>query len=112
MAIAVFTQIVKRNGRSEEFNPLKITKALAKAGEVTGEFGPEVAQKMTMRVINIAQQMFVDNPTVEGIQDIVEDVLLSSPTAKQPNRISSTVNSILRCVKLPPSLIQIWWIST
>ena len=37
---------------------------------------------MTVRVINIAQQMFTDNPTVEGIQDIVEDVLLSSPYRK------------------------------
>jgi len=82
MAIALFTQIIKRNGRSEEFNPLKITKALTKAGQVTAEFGPEIAQKMTMRVINIAQQMFLDNPTVEAIQDIVEDVLLSSPYRK------------------------------
>ncbi len=82
MAIAVFTQIIKRNGRSEEFNPLKITKAITKAGQVTGEFGPEIAQKMTVRVINIAQQIFIDNPTVEGIQDIVEDVLLSSPYRK------------------------------
>jgi len=79
MAIAVFTQIIKRNGRTEEFNPQKITNAITKAGQVSGEFGPETAQKMTVRVINIAQQIFLDNPTVEGIQDIVEDVLLSSP---------------------------------
>ena len=82
MAIAVFTQIIKRNGRSEEFNPQKITSAITKAGQVSGEFGQEIAQKMTMRVVNIAQQMFEDNPTVEGIQDIVEDVLLSSPYRK------------------------------
>src|ERR1039458_3009485 len=82
MSIAVFTQIIKRNGRTEEFNPLKITKAITKAGQVSGEFGPEIAQKMTVRVVNIAQQIFVDNPTVEGVQDIVEDVLLSSPYRK------------------------------
>jgi ribonucleoside-triphosphate reductase len=82
MAIAVFTQIIKRNGRTEEFNPQKITKAITKAGQVSGEFTEEIAQKMTMRVINIAQQIFMDNPTVEGIQDIVEDVLLSSPYRK------------------------------
>ena len=82
MAIAVFTQIIKRNGRTEEFDPQKITNAITKAGQVSGEFGPETAQKMTVRVINIAQQIFIDNPTVEGIQDIVEDVLLSSPYRK------------------------------
>src|ERR1035437_5815737 len=82
MAIALFTQIIKRNGRTEEFNPQKITKAITKAGQASGEFGPEIAQKLTVRVINIAQQMFVDNPTVETVQDIVEDVLLSSPYRK------------------------------
>ena len=82
MAIAVFTSIIKRNGRTEEFNPQKITNAIAKAGEVSGEFTVETAQKMTLRVVNIAQQMFTDSPTVEGIQDIVEDVLLSSPYRK------------------------------
>ena len=82
MAIAVFTTIVKRNGRVEEFNPQKITNALTKAGQVTGEFGIETAQMMTVRVLNIAQQIFIDNPTVEGIQDIVEEVLLSSPYRK------------------------------
>jgi ribonucleoside-triphosphate reductase (formate) len=78
MAIAVFTQIIKRNGRTEEFNPQKITNALTKAGQFSGEFGPEMARKMTVRAINIAQQVFIDNPTVEAIQDIVEEVLLSS----------------------------------
>lgn len=82
MAIAVFTKIIKRNGRVEDFNPTKITNAITKAGEITGEFGLEMAQKMTVRVLNIAQQMFDENPTVEGIQDIVEDVLLSSPYRK------------------------------
>ena len=82
MAIAVFTTIVKRNGRTEDFNPQKITSALTKAGQVTGEFGAETAQMMTVRVLNIAQQIFIDNPTVEGIQDIVEEVLLSSPYRK------------------------------
>ncbi len=82
MAIAVFTRIIKRNGRVEDFNPTKISSAIAKAGQITGEFGEEMAQKMTVRVLNIAQQIFSDNPTVEGIQDIVEDVLLSSPYRK------------------------------
>lgn len=79
MSIALFTQIKKRNGRTEEFQPQKITQAILKAGEATGEFGEEVAKSLTLRVVNIAQQMSSqDVPTVESIQDIVEDVLLSS----------------------------------
>ncbi|HQP10496.1 MAG TPA: ribonucleoside triphosphate reductase, partial [Candidatus Omnitrophota bacterium] len=76
----VLTKIVKRNGAQDDFNASKITKAIQKAGEATGEFSFEVAQKLTMRVLNLAQQMFEDRyPTVEEVQDIVEEVLLSSP---------------------------------
>ncbi len=82
MASALFTKIVKRNGRAEDFDPHKITTAIAKAGQVTGEFEMDMAQKLTMRVVNIAQQIYADSPTVEAIQDIVEDVLLSSPYRK------------------------------
>ncbi|MBF0491118.1 MAG: ribonucleoside triphosphate reductase, partial [Candidatus Omnitrophica bacterium] len=82
MAIAVFTTILKRNGKTEDFDLHKIAKAIAKAGQVTGEFDQEMAQKLAMRVLNIAQQMFAEQPTVEAIQDIVEEVLISSPYRK------------------------------
>lgn len=79
MATLTLTTIVKRNGRTEEFQPQKITNAIRKAGKATGEFGEEVAKTLTVRVVNIAQQMFAnETPSVEGIQDIVEEVLLSS----------------------------------
>ncbi|MDE2008659.1 MAG: ribonucleoside triphosphate reductase [Candidatus Omnitrophica bacterium] len=78
----MFTTIVKRNGKSENFDPQKIVRAIAKAGQATGEFDLEVAQKLAVRVVNIAQQMFPESPTVENIQDIVEDVLISSPYRK------------------------------
>ena len=83
----VLTKITKRNGAQDDFDVAKITKAIQKAGEASGEFSFEVAQKLTMRVLNLAQQMAGENfPTVEQIQDIVEEVLLSSPykeTAKK-----------------------------
>ncbi|MBF0385961.1 MAG: ribonucleoside triphosphate reductase [Candidatus Omnitrophica bacterium] len=76
----VLTKILKRNNAQEEFNSQKIANAIRKAGEATAEFGEDIAQKLTIRVINIAQQIFVDkHPTVEDIQDVVEDVLLTSP---------------------------------
>lgn len=77
------TKIVKRNGKEEDFNPGKITLAIQKAGEATGEFGQEMAKKLTVRVLNITQQMIVDRlPLVEEIQDVVEQVLLNSPYLK------------------------------
>jgi len=80
---ATLTKIIKRNGQAENFNAAKIAKAIEKAGEATGEFNLETAQKLTVRVLNIIQQM-VDGryPTVEEVQDIVEEVLLTSPYKK------------------------------
>jgi len=82
-AVGTLTKIIKRNSTKEEFNAQKISKALVKAGQATGEFSEAEALNLTIRVINIAQQIFVDRPpTVEGIQDIVEEVLLTSPYKK------------------------------
>ncbi|NLE65470.1 MAG: ribonucleoside triphosphate reductase [Elusimicrobia bacterium] len=79
----MFTKIVKRNGAEVNFEPEKITKALIKAGQASGEFGEDVAQKLTIRALNLALQAYPKQlPTVEGIQDIVEEVLLTSPYRK------------------------------
>ncbi len=74
------TKVIKRNGREETFNPHKIRAAIAKAGEATGEFDEIVARKLTLRVLVVLHQLEKETPpTVEEIQDIVEDVLLTSP---------------------------------
>jgi ribonucleoside-triphosphate reductase len=79
----IFTKIVKRNGAEVDFEPQKITEAIAKAGQATGEFTEEVAQRLTIRVLNLALQVYAKRlPTVEGLQDIVEEVLLTSPYKK------------------------------
>lgn len=83
VAVAGFTTIEKRNGSTESFNAQKITRAIAKAGEVTKEFNEDIARSLTIKVLSLAQHMIVDHaPTVEEIQDIVEEVLLSSPYKK------------------------------
>jgi ribonucleoside-triphosphate reductase len=67
----VFKKIEKRDGRVKKFEVEKITNAIAKAGEVTGEFDYEIAQKLTLKVLNLAQQAIPrDIPTVEEIQDV------------------------------------------
>ena len=77
------TEIKKRDGRLVKFNAEKITNAMAKAGMATGDFDMMVARMLSIRVLNLAEQIF-DNRvmTVEEIQDIVEEVLLSSPYRK------------------------------
>jgi len=79
----IVKSIIKRDSNQEHFDAQKITKAITKAGEATGEFSARVAQKLSVRVLNICQQLFVDtNPTVEEIQDIVEEILIASPYKK------------------------------
>lgn len=79
----MFKKIEKRDGRVKKFEVEKITNAIAKAGAVTGEFDYEIAQKLTLKVLNLAQQAIPrDIPTVEELQDVVEEILLSSPYRK------------------------------
>lgn len=74
------TQIQKRDHRLVPFESSKITSAILKAGRATGEFKEDTARRLTIRVIGLAQMVFLDTvPTVEEIQDMVEEVLLASP---------------------------------
>ncbi|MFZ2071246.1 MAG: ribonucleoside triphosphate reductase [Halobacteriota archaeon] len=79
----MFKKIEKRDGRLVNFEVEKITNAIVKAGAATGEFDHEIAQKLTLKVLNLAQQAIPrDVPMVEEIQDVVEEILLSSPYRK------------------------------
>jgi len=79
----MFKKIVKRDGRIVDFDSSKITNAIFKAGQATGEFGMDVAKKLTIKVLDLATELIKDKiPTVEEIQDIVEEVLLHSPYKK------------------------------
>lgn len=75
----MFKKIRKRSGKIVDFDIEKIAKAIAKAGEASGEFGIEQARKMIEKVIKQAEiAVHRKIPTVEEIQDVVEDVLLAS----------------------------------
>jgi ribonucleoside-triphosphate reductase len=75
-----FTSIRKRDGRMEAFNAVKITQALHKAGQATGEFALPQAQHLTTQVLALAHAQLPQTlPTVEALQDVVEAVLLASP---------------------------------
>lgn len=79
----MFTEIEKRDGKIVAFEAKKITNATAKAGKATGEFDEKAGKRLTIKVLNLAQQVIGDKiPTVEEIQDIVEEVLLSSTYRK------------------------------
>jgi ribonucleoside-triphosphate reductase (formate) len=79
----VFEKIEKRDGRVVDFDSSKITAAIAKAGNATGEFSERDARKLTLRVLTLSHDLRLGpTPKVEEIQDIVERVLLDSPFYK------------------------------
>ncbi len=79
----LFTRVRKRDGRIVPFDSKRITCSLAWAGRHSGEFGEDMAQRLTIRVIELAGQILAaEVPSVEDIQDVAEEVLLMSPFRK------------------------------
>ncbi len=79
----MYEKIRKRDGKIVSFDKEKIAKAILKAGIVTGEFGEEEAKKLVKKVLEITPERIRRKiPTVEEIQDVVEEVLLSSKFRK------------------------------
>ncbi|MDW8465132.1 MAG: ATP cone domain-containing protein [Chloroherpetonaceae bacterium] len=54
----VLTQVIKRDKTVVPFNQSKITNAIFKAGQATGEFSAEVAQHLSDEVVKILEQKF------------------------------------------------------
>ena len=75
----MFKYIRKRDNKLVKFEPEKITHALIKAGDASGEFGIDQAKRLTMQVLNLAYQIIGERiPSVEELQDMVEEVLIFS----------------------------------
>ncbi len=78
-AEAFFTTIVKRDGSRVPFQAGRIARAIERAGCATGEFSREEAERLARRVLVLAAAACHCEPSVEAIQDLVEDVLMASP---------------------------------
>lgn len=75
----MYSKIKKRDGRIVVFHEQKIMSAIERAGIETGEFAETEASQLTKKVIARAEKEIPKKvPSVEQIQDIVEEVLLDS----------------------------------
>ena len=76
------TQIKKRNGSIKPFNFRKITEAVQNAMKVAGHENLADAKKVTDSVVKILEEIRAKDkkyiPSVEGVQDIVEEALMNS----------------------------------
>ena len=83
IAIRTIEKITKRNGDIVKFEPNKITAAILKAGQSTGEINNDMARRLSIKVLVCLEEMGdSDTFNVEEIQDVVETVLLESPFKK------------------------------
>ncbi len=75
----MYTKIKKRDGRIVKFTEQKIMSAIERAGLGSGELAETEAGKLAGQVVARAEKEIAAKvPTVEQIQDIVEEVLLDS----------------------------------
>lgn len=76
-------QIIKRDGRTVDFDLSKISSAIYKAAEALGGKDDEVALYLARQVeLYLAQTCHNDSPTVEEIQDAVEKILIENGHAR------------------------------
>ncbi|ESQ09284.1 MAG TPA: ribonucleoside triphosphate reductase [Chromatiaceae bacterium] len=77
-------RVLKRDGQQVPFDATKIETAIHKAGRATGEFGAAEAALLTAQVVKVLAHRFGRNadrdsiPDIEGIQDVVEQTLISA----------------------------------
>jgi uridine kinase len=81
---AKLTQVIKRTGAVVPFNPERITNAIYRAAVAVGGRDRSIAESLTQQVISILEETTPPGgyPTVEGIQDVVEKVLIENGHAK------------------------------
>jgi len=73
------TRIVKRGSTDVPFDSEKIVAAIRRAGEATSEFDDDEARLLTAQVLKVLRHRFDGAaPSVEQVQDVVEQVLISS----------------------------------
>lgn len=79
------TKIVKRNGSTVPFVAKKIERAIEKALRASGAYEPSLPAALTVAVIATLVEKQGDGPTavptVEGVQDVIEDVLIAKGLA-------------------------------
>lgn len=73
------SHVIKRDGTVKDFDMSKIASALERAGKATGEFGADIANRIThIEVMKRLEEQKISTPTIEQIQDAVENALFDT----------------------------------
>jgi ribonucleoside-triphosphate reductase (formate) len=74
------TRVLKRDGREVVFDASKIESAIQRAGQESGEFGDLESRLLAAQVVKVLAHRYGNGrlPDIEGIQDVVEQTLISA----------------------------------
>lgn len=79
----MISEIIKRDGRCEAFNPEKITHAIFKAAVACGGKDFQLAEELRKQVVKVLEKRYPDKiPDIESVQDIVEKILIENGHAR------------------------------
>lgn len=79
LQIALPRTIVKRGGETVAFDAGKIRSAIVRAGQATGKFGNDEADRLTNEAVKVIAHRFTSvTPHIESVQDIVEQTLITA----------------------------------
>lgn len=78
----MITKIIKRDGREVDFNIDKIITAIYGAAVATGGKNYVLAEQLSEQVMAHLEKENLDRPTVEQVQDMVEQVLIENGHAR------------------------------
>ena len=75
--------IIKRNRATVSFDKTRIAKAIFKAAQAVGGSDTQISLQLSDKVVQVIQENYKNQaPTVEEVQDIVENVLVKAGHAK------------------------------
>lgn len=80
--LTAIKNIVKRDGRVEDFDLKKIEDAIFQAAESVGGKDRNLAHALALKVLESLQKKFKDKPTVDNVQDLVEKILIEEGHAR------------------------------
>ena len=101
-------RIIKRSGEEQEFNPKKISVAIGKAnGSVTKDkqFPENYIPAYTAQAVAACENLG-HTPTVQEVQDIVEDVLMTVDVMRWLVLISSIGIRMMPCANIIPPMTE------
>lgn len=103
------TQIIKRDGRTAEFNEEKIAKAIFRAAEAAGGNDYGMSEALAKEVVDyIGANVKSEIPTVEEVQDVVEKILVEKGHARTAKKYILYRNERTRMREMNTRLMKVY----